>query len=405
MTFCQNWFAPNPPSINDLAFKKVKKWIEALPLFKQFDNENQIHSLKKTAQNIRDNFDDVIILGTGGSSLGAKALYAFKDEKAPTIHFMDNIDPHTFQELFNAIDLKKTKVVAISKSGSTSETLAQLLTCLERFELEGINDISNHFLIVTEKKESAFTNIAADFSIESIEHPNDIGGRFSVYSVTGLLPSLIAGIDVERFWEGAKEVIAEFTEQGKNHISVHSAVHQYQASLKGVNQTVLMPYIDRFKLLSDWFAQLWAESLGKKKGDGFVGTTPLKALGTVDQHSQLQLYLEGPRDKFFTLITYANHSKKDVIKHDKIPYLTGQSMGHLIEAEQKAIIETFKHHNLPLRVLEVEEVSEKSMGSLMMLFILETLLMAAQLDIDPFDQPAVEMGKILTKEYMMANKG
>ena len=372
----------------------LKNLSKTLPLFQEltFDFSHLLPFVEKFKK-----FDDIVILGTGGSSLGGQAITALRTTQKPRLHFLDNIDGTSFNKIFDNISLEKTGIIAISKSGNTAETLMQLLTALQLFEGKPIDQ---HFLIVSEPGNNAIREVASRFSISCLDHPPHIGGRYSVFTIVGLLPALLAGQNVTAFREGAISALRSLDiDHVKKCPPLMGALVQASLMKQGVNQTVMIPYCDRLTLLSSWFCQLWAESLGKKdEGGTRKGTTPIRALGTVDQHSQLQLYLDGPQDKFFTFITLKNQEETAKISYDQFvhPALTslhGKTMGQLMIAEQKATLDTLRAQGAPVREMAMESMDEGDLGELMMHFILETLATAYLLGINPFDQPAVEDGK------------
>lgn len=382
----------------------LKHQLENLPLFVEVMADKVFTNLEEIALDFRQRFTDIVILGTGGSSLGGKALYALSEIEGPTLHFQDNIDPHTFHRLFAKLNLATTGVIAISKSGNTSETLMQLVICQEHWQRKlGVEALSQQFMVISEDKENAIRELADHYKMPFLEHPQDIGGRFAVFTIVGLLPALLAGLNIKAFREGAQSVLRslEHCETPLDSSPVRGAVIACLLAQTGCNQTVLMPYIDRLNIFAFWYRQLWAESIGKNG----KGTTPINALGTVDQHSQLQLYLDGPNDKFFTVITMPHDQQSlrlrgKVFQHGAFTSLQGKTMGQLMMAEQQATIDTLLRHRCPTRVIHIHEMNEGVMGALMMHFVLETLAMAHLLEVNPFDQPAVEDGKILTRQYL-----
>jgi glucose-6-phosphate isomerase len=367
-----------------------KDLVEAAPLVTKF----------------KDEFSDVIILGTGGSSLGGQTIASLASQKLPRLHFMDNIDPHTFDRLLTSINPAKTGVVVISKSGSTAETMLQCLSCLEHWRVHlSEHSWAHHFLVITEKKSSPLFRLKERFNLSFLEHDPDLGGRFSIFSLVGLFPPMLLGIDPIEFREGAASLITELA-QSQDALdfkpAVGAALNHAFSKEKKMNMAVLMPYVDRLQFFSKWYRQLWAESLGK---DG-KGTTPVDALGAVDQHSQLQLYLDGPRDKFFTVLTTDYGKKgprplsKDFIQDVDLDYLDGKRLGDLMMAEQNATIETLLKNGCPTRIIHIPEITPYSLGALTMHFVFETLFASQLLWVNPFDQPAVEEGKILAKKYL-----
>ncbi|MBW8310301.1 MAG: hypothetical protein K0M45_11835 [Candidatus Paracaedibacteraceae bacterium] len=373
---------------------------DTLPLFKLVRQEQDIAGLEEIAQRFK-RFKNVIVLGTGGSSLGGRALCDLADDPETTVHFYDNIDPHTFKRLFKKIDLKATGVIVISKSGSTAETLMQKMVCLQQWEAQSL-PIKDHFLVITESADNAMRTLAQSYGIQTLDHPTDIGGRFAVFTLVGLLPALISGLNASQFRKGALDCLTSLDTALMEHPAVQGAFHQQILLNQGKTISVLMPYIDRLNTFALWYRQLWAESLGKNG----KGTTPIAALGTVDQHSQLQLFLDGPKDKFFTIITTTHTDPEFTITtnldHSNISLFNQKTMGQLMVAEQQASIDTLKNNGCPLRHIHLDEVSEYTMGYMMIHYVLETLAMASLLDVNPFDQPAVEEGKILTRQYLKA---
>lgn len=387
-----------------------------LPVLRLPAARADLDELRPIAERFRAAFDDIVILGTGGSSLGGQTLNALVDrgfgppDGIPRLHFMDNVDPDTFDVLLDRLDLTRTGFIVISKSGSTTETMAQFLICLRAVRhAAGDGASARHFLVITEPKDSPLRLIAGRLSIETLDHDPGVGGRFSVLSLVGLLPAMIAGLDAAAVREGADRVLTSVL-AGKAPSEVPpamgAAVSIALNQAKGISTTVLMPYVDRLAHFGLWYRQLWAESLGK---DG-KGTTPIRAMGTVDQHSQLQLYLDGPADKMFTVVTAAcaGHGPKIPVFtaiRDKLGYLVDRTLGDVMDAEQRATIETLASNGRPTRVIRLETLDERAMGGLMMHFMLETMIAADLLGVDAFDQPAVEQGKVLTRQYLAAQEG
>jgi glucose-6-phosphate isomerase len=383
---------------------------QALPLLQHLQSDDLLADLAPVAKRFQA-FEDVLILGTGGSSLGGQTLLALRDphHKIPRFHFLDNIDPYTFATLLPTLDIQKTGVVAISKSGNTAETLMQLLVCLQQGgQMVSPGQLKDHFLIISEPLDNGIRRLAATCDLPCLDHPTDIGGRFAAFTVVGMLPALIAGMDAQALRVGARKCLSAALAAKETDVCqpLQGALAHLALAQSGITQTVLMPYADRLGPFTLWFRQLWAESLGKKNhNQHHQAITPLQALGTVDQHSQLQLYLDGPRNKFFTVVTLDH--EKDAFKiirppvgHPAVDLFQGKTMGDLMQAEQKATINTLRRHQCPTRVIHLKVLDEETLGGLMMHYILETLAMAHLMGINPFDQPAVEEGKILTQQYL-----
>ncbi len=378
---------------------------ETLPLLRLPYLRKDFHDVKDLVLRLQDDFSDIIILGTGGSSLGGQALCALVPHAHPRLHFMENIDPQTFEDLFSIINPQTTAFIVISKSGETAETLLQFMVCVKKWTKElGPNAPRDHFVIITEPKESSLKKLGDQFHIPLIDHDPEIGGRFSALSLVGLLPLMVAGIDPVPVREGAARVFDRLltTDDVTKIDAAVGAALSFSLDKRGKSLSVLMPYADRLHPFVFWYRQLWAESLGKKG----CGTTPLLSWGTVDQHSQLQLYLDGPQDKMFTIIKSKFQGgglkvlPELVADYPDLRFLSDASMGDLMEAEQKATIDTLIKNHRPTRVLEVPELTFDFMGTLMMHFMLETIFLADLYKINAFDQPAVESGKILAKKYL-----
>lgn len=379
----------------------------SLPLLRLPAACDDLQALQPIADRYRTSFDDVVLVGTGGSSLGGQTLCNLAVPGAgPRLHFFDNVDPHSLDALLTSVDLTRTGFLIVSKSGSTAETMSVFLLCLDAVRGEvGADAAGQHFTAITEPADNILRRICAAHGIRLLDHDPGVGGRYSVLSLVGLLPAMIAGLDAAAVREGAAEVLAAVLD-GASPDSVEPAIGAAisigLAQQNGISTTVLMPYIDRLNDFGLWFRQLWAESLGKNG----KGTTPVNALGTVDQHSQLQLYLDGPRDKMFTVVMLAVAGKGRVVSPElagdgDLAYLAGHTLGDLMDAEQRATAQTLIKNNRPTRIFRLDVLDERAMGALFMHFMLETIIAAHLLDVDPFDQPAVEEGKILTRQYLV----
>ena len=377
------------------AAEDLKKKLEnkKLPQIDIIFNQTDLKYFAKIAKKI-PLYKKIIILGVGGSSLAGKTLSALKFQNK--LEFLESIDPTTVKNSLDGVDLKNTFFLAISKSGETIETTCQTLIIVDRFKKEKIKNFAKQFLVVTESKDNSLAKIAQELNIEIVNHPNDIGGRFSCFSITGLLPAVLAGIDIKKIRNGAKNLVEEFLSGDKK--IINSCAIQLDLYQKGFGSNVIMPYIDNLKNFTDWYRQLWAESLGK---NGF-GSVPINSMGTIDQHSQLQLYLEGPKDKFFTFIT-AKKSQDDFLVKDLKTCKTlfgGKKLSDIVKVEQETTIEVLNQKKLPIRIFEIEKINEEVLGGLMMQMFLETILIAYSQNINPFDQPAVEFRKDLAKKIL-----
>ncbi len=383
-----------------------------LPCLSVVDNgQDGLAPLAALAAGWRSRLDDVVVLGMGGSSLGGQTLYALSDRGfgpqrgGPRLHFLDNVDPDTMAGLLAALDLTRSGLIAISKSGATAETLAQVLALLPALEAAvGRDGLPAHMVVVTEPRPSPLKAIAERYGLPCFDHDPGIGGRFSVFSVVGALPALVAGLDFAAFHRGAGEVLratlaASRVEDSEPAVGAALAVGLSQE--RRLSQSVMITYEDRLAPFGLWYRQLWAESLGK---DG-AGTTPIRALGTADHHSQLQLYLAGPRDKMFTLVMPATAGTGAAIPADlaaavEAGNLGGRTLGDLLVAAARATADTLAGNGRPVRQFRLKTLDEAALGALQMHFMIETILAADLLGVNAFDQPAVEAGKELARRYL-----
>jgi glucose-6-phosphate isomerase len=396
---------------------QLAEWKDSrhLPMLSLPTDTDDLDEVEEVGAWFRNNFANVLVVGTGGSSLGGQTLAALKENPykagvkgAPRIWFLDNVDPHTMDTLLASIDLAETGCLVISKSGGTAEIIAQTLVLFDVMAKKlGDAAIGKHCISITEPQDNPLRRLSEKYGIRILEHDPKVGGRFSVLSRVGLIPAAIAGLNVRELRKGAASVLQQVLDAGqdpqKAAPAVGAALH-YDLMQKGRNIAVLMPYCDRLAYFGMWFRQLWAESLGK---DG-KGSTPVRALGTVDQHSQLQLYLDGPKDKFFTLIhpRMANQGPRidgKMVAEEKLAYIRDQKIGDVMAAYQQGTSRSLMKNNCPLRHVFVDVVNEASLGALLMHFMLETILTAHLMGINAFDQPAVEDSKIFAREYLSEN--
>lgn len=370
-----------------------------LELFTDVARTDDIAAAERLALDLRNGASAVFVLGIGGSSLGGQALLEIAPPgKSPRIVFLDNPDPTTLERAFAGSDMKSARFVAISKSGGTAETLAEVLIAADAMRRAGAN-LAKSFAVITEKRQSPLRQFAERIGAPILDHPLGIGGRYSVLTLVGVLPAILMGLDANAFREGARQVLSSGTLAAAEGAALHMALSR-EGRLK---ETVLFPYSDRLKTFVQWWRQLWAESLGK----GGHGTTPVAALGPVDQHSQLQLFLDGPGHCLFTLIDTATAGQGAVIPEEDaralgLTYLAGRRIGDLVDAELRATSASLSARGRPVRRINVKKLDERAMGALFMHFMLETILMGRLMGVDPFDQPAVEDGKVLTRQYLSA---
>ena len=383
----------------DVNDDEILKIISSLPAFNVIFNKEILNETIKTIKKFELNKRRIVLFGTGGSSLGARALNNVINNKKITIEFYDNIDPISFEKSFENIDFKSTGFIIISKSGNTPETLAQFSSLYQiALQTNNIDQFISNILFITEFKDSALFNIAKEKNCLVLEHNSEIGGRFSVFSNVGVVPGILSGANIAELYSGANDII----ENIDKYFSLNLGKYLCNEENKNFNSNVLMTYSDNLYYFGKWYLQLWAESIGKNK----KGVTPIHSIGTTDQHSQLQLYLDGPNDKFFTFVT-TDHSKKgpqinnEIFQNTNVNYFNNKKLGDLMEAEQRATIETFKKNNFSYREIFLPEINEKNLGKLLAFSIIETIASCIYFNVNPFDQPAVEQGKILTKKYLV----
>lgn len=366
------------------------------------------------AANARGRFDDVLLLGIGGSALGPIALRTAlcpprwneltPEQRGgqPRLHVLDNVDPATIGATLARLDLSRTLVLVVSKSGGTVETMAQYLIVREALaNALGEDTAKQHLVFVTDPEVGALRKIARAEGITTVDIPANVGGRFSVLSPVGILPAALIGIDVKALLDGAAQITADaqHADLTKNRPGAFAVLQWLADTCHGRSVQVLMPYADPLRDLALWFVQLWAESLGKIKADGSsVGPTPLPALGATDQHSQVQLFMEGPRDKTVTFIGVKGREGEGKIpaRHGDIAelgYLGGHTLGELIDIEQRATAGALAARGRFNATITVDTVDAWHLGALMQTFALATAYAGELYGIDAFNQPGVELGK------------
>lgn len=387
----------------------------ALPLLHLPEKTDDLAACEAAAGFLRQGTTDIVILGTGGSSLGAQAIVQLAGYRVPgcdgaigvRLHFLDNLDGSTLDEALRSWPLQTTKILMVSKSGGTPETMVQVLCLLAALEQAGLKP-ADHAVVLTEPGEPAanpLLKIATDHNLMLLEHDPHVGGRFSALSNVGLLPAMLAGLDVRAVRRGAGDVMQAVLADKDASPVVGAAVCVALQETCGMNVSVMMPYADRLRLFSSWYAQLWAESLGKQG----LGSQPVAAAGPVDQHSQMQLFIDGPQGRLVNLICPATAGTgprlpEGLSTDPRLAYLAGRTVGDVTSCQQTAAVEVLKRNGRPVRVFSVDKVDERALGQLMMHFMLETIMAGFMMKIDPFDQPAVEQGKVLTREYLSAMK-
>lgn len=379
-----------------------------LPFYDLPGQDSVVKAVKSLAAALREEADTLVVLGIGGSALGARAILNAIPAGRVRVLVADNIDPWTFGKLLDGLNLERTVFNVISKSGETAETMAQFLIVRDRLLRKfGAVDYKSHVVITTDRSGGYLRQIVNDEGFRDLIIPAGVGGRFSVLTPVGLLPAAVAGVRIEDLLAGA----AWMDERTQSEVLWQNPAHLFAALLylaetrRRRNIVTLMPYSDRLFQLSAWFAQLWAESLGKARdlrgAPAGTGQTPQAALGTTDQHSQLQLYLEGPHDKVVVLVRVEDHGRELEIPAaygdmDGVGYLGGLGLGALMNMEQRATELALQKSQRMVMTLRVPAVNEFTLGQLFFLFEVATVFAGALHGINPLDQPAVEEGKRLT---------
>ncbi|HEY2378532.1 MAG TPA: glucose-6-phosphate isomerase [Gemmatimonadaceae bacterium] len=369
------------------------------------------------AERVRGQFDDVVVLGIGGSALGPIALRTAllkpqwnaltKDERGgwPRLHVLDNVDPRTIAALLDRLDLARALFIVISKSGGTAETMAQYLVVRGRLQSAVGKDTARHLVFVTDPQKGALRTIARQENIPALDIPPNVGGRYSVLTPVGVLPAALTGMDTAALLSGAVEIATRCeTDALTKNPSGTFAMLQFLADTKlGRHIHVLMPYSDPLRDIADWFVQLWAESLGKHRtsGDAGVGPTPLAALGATDQHSKVQLFMEGPPDKTVSFIAVEEEPVKLEIPKlhsdvKELGYLGGHRLGELLDIERRATAGALARRGRPNLTIQVDRADAHNLGALFMFLEIATIYAGELYGINPLDQPGVELGKQFT---------
>lgn len=377
-----------------------------------------VEDINNTANEIRKNFKNFVVLGIGGSALGPMAVFQAlchlhhnevsqtRRKGAPKFYVEDNIDPERMDALLQTIDVTKTCFNVITKSGSTSETMTQYLIIKAMLEKAIGSEYKNHIITTTSANSGNLIKISKQENFKTFYIPDGVGGRFSELCPVGLLPAAVLGVDIQALLDGAKYMYENCVNANddKNMALVASKL-MFAGIKKGKNISVMMPYADSLKYIADWYAQIWGESLGKNIDlDGKpcnVGQTPVKALGVTDQHSQIQLFTEGPFDKIITFLAVEKFRKSVTIPNGceefpNVNFLCGHTMNELLEAERQATVYAVTKAGKMNHTITLKRVNAYTIGQLLMFFELKTAYAGYMLNVDPFNQPGVEEGKNAT---------
>ncbi len=413
----QRWVARLEPALEGLR----RDWETAsLPLLRIPEETSDIDAAEAAMAKLSAGAEVIVFFGTGGSSLGGQTLAQLAgwhipgaadeaQKRRPRTRFYDNLDADTLGRSLASFDLAATRFVVTSKSGNTPETLVQALAALDAVKAAGLSkDIPRLFLGLTEPAASGRKNglrrLFEAHGIPLLDHHTGIGGRYSVLTNVGLLPAIARGLDVRALRAGAAGVIANMRSAARPAdvpAAIGAAVNIALARERGVRIGVMMPYADRLARFAHWYVQLWAESLGKN-GEG---TSPVACLGPLDQHSQLQLFMDGPREHLISVLRLATSGTGPRIDPELaamagLDEMAGRHVGDLVAAQTHGVPQALAQAGRPVRIFDLDRLDEFTLGALLMHFMLETILAGRLLGVDPFDQPAVELGKKLSRERL-----
>ncbi|HUE75913.1 MAG TPA: glucose-6-phosphate isomerase [Chloroflexota bacterium] len=381
-----------------------------------------VADIKAYADSVAGQFDDLIVLGIGGSSLGTIALQTAlchphhnllpleQRGGRPRLFVLDNVDPDWIDATLRLVDLDRTLVNVITKSGTTAETMSQFLVVRDRLVQRFGADHANHIVATTDPSKGELRAIADAEGYRTFDIPEGVGGRFSVLSPVGLLPAALVGIDTGELLAGAAfgdDLCAE-ADVWRNPAYMN-ALLQYILYNRGVPMSVMMPYSQALRDVADWYRQLWAESLGKARSTSGqvvnVGPTPIKSLGVTDQHSQVQLYVEGPNDKVVDLVGIGRFATDIEIpsafeQRPNVAYLAGHTIGGLMQAEREGTAIALTEAGRPNCIHMLPEVNAFTVGQFMYMLEMQTAFSGELFDINAFDQPGVEAGKVAAYALM-----
>ncbi len=395
--FFKNYFITSNKYYNNLiktkkVFNSLKSDLDnfEIPLLESYDKSYKFDFSKTTVKKF-SRYRNIVVIGMGGSILGTKSIYSFLRKKIKkNFFFFDNLDSNLHLEFQKIKDIENSCFIVVSKSGNTLETITNLNIIFSRLRPK------NKLIFITEIGDNSLMAIANKYNAEIIEHKEFIGGRYSVLSESGMLPAALMGLEVNRF-KNLKILI-----KNKNFVSslIHNVTSIYTLNTKKISNSVILNYDSSLNDLGFWYQQLVAESLAKKG----KGITPLLSFGPKDHHSLLQLYLDGPKNKFFTFFNSSKKENKYKIGKDDITdsmkFLKNRSLEFVINAQCNATKNIFKLKKIPFRQITFNKKNEEELGEVFTFFVLETILLARLMNINPFDQPAVELVKIVTKKFL-----
>ncbi|MBD3281526.1 hypothetical protein GF391_02155 [Candidatus Uhrbacteria bacterium] len=370
------------------------------------DNKKHVKEIKDAVKQFAK-YKHLLVIGIGGSDLGARAaLYALRTSgKKTQIHFAGSTtDPDEINAVFEQIPWKQTAINVISKSGGTLETMSVFFAAKERLEKAvGVKKAAKAIICTTDPESGALLDFARRKGYAALPVPQNIGGRFSVLTSVGLFPLAIAGVNIDKVLASAKKLRDEWVKfGGTSHMIDQFAAHHAAHSAKGRNIHVLFSYAAALEQIGKWYRQIWAESLGKSP---VIGPTPVAALGPTDQHSQLQLYQDGPDDKVYTFLTVSMFSSKlkvsqDIAKLEKLAYAKNQSFADLMRAAAQGTAQALAEQNKPVGILNLKKIDESAIGEIFTFFEIAVAMTGLLMHVNPFNQPGVEDSKQRVQEIL-----
>jgi len=361
-----------------------------IPLLSSYEKEYELNFSAKIIKKF-SKFKNIVVIGMGGSILGTKSIYSFLRKKIKkNVFFFDNLDSGLHSDFEKIKNLKSSCFIIVSKSGNTLETITNLSIIFSK------NSLKNKMIFITEISDNSLMSLANKYNAEIIEHKEFICGRYSVMSEAGMFPAMLMGLNIEKF-KNLKKLI-----NNKSFVStlIQNVACIYTLNIQGINNSVIMNYDSSLNDLSYWYQQLISESLGKKG----KGITPMLSFEPKDNHSLLQLYLDGPKDKFFTFFNLSkkksNYKISSSITPNNMKFLKNKSLESVVDAQYQATKNIFKIKKIPFRHITFTKINENELGTIFTFFSLETILLSNLMNINPFDQPAVEQIKIETKRFL-----
>jgi len=408
------------------AFRQAHEDVESrrrsgeMGFFSLPDARESAKAVQELADGFGQWFENLVVLGIGGSALGTITLrdsllgpyWNESDDEArdhyPRLYVLDNVDPRTVSSLLNRLDLRRTLFNVVSKSGSTAETMSQYMVVEDRLhEVLGEEPTRGHFLFTTDPESGILRKIADEEGVPTLAVPSNVGGRFSVLSAVGLLPAAVVGIDIMEVLDGARDMAkrCQASVLRENPAGLLATLLHHADTAQGASIHVLMSYSDRLRSFAAWYQQLWAESLGKARDregrEVNLGPMPVPAVGATDQHSLLQLLMEGPRDKVILFLGAGGAEDPVEIpairqEFSALSYLGGHTLSELLDTERRSTMEALRQQGRPNLSLEVDDLTPRALGELFMLFEIATVFAGALYGVDPLDQPGVELSKKLT---------